>query len=600
MADETTPTPEAGGDAPAEKPEEAAIPEEAPVPEEAPGPEEGEGEAEALIPEEGEEPTAEAAEGTADTGGEDDAEAEDEDEVGAKGGPVSKLGFVLMTLFTLGLTIGGLGWYYVKEFSPNLKELKKYHRVALLAEQGNATAQLKFAEMLELVHEEAKVKGQSAEGTLLQAFKWYSLAARTANESKVGQADAEDGEKKEDEKKEEEKLDGAGMLKRGKAYWEEFGKASSQERQVKLFLAFKWLKQAEEAGEEATDLLNEVDSALAEMGGDDLKEQAGSVLVAAKKLEEMQKRMAPDQLETARNLVSAHALKEEKKKHGEEAHWTYEGISGPDHWGAMKREYAQASHGTRQSPINIVRSEAQDADFLGPVKVHYNPYSTFEVVNNGHTIHVNVSSPKTGDTNASTVVIGEDHYRLAQFHFHWKSEHTREGEHTGMEVHLVHAMEERDGEAGKGTPPVRVKAKQPKLAVIGVMIRDYNATSSKERPEELGDPSEFIGELWETLDSLKVKTAPGRKGSMLFKMDPSRLLPSEGNRSYYQYRGSLTTPPCTENVLWTVMEEPIFLSAEQIKKFSTMPFMEQIGRKNNRPVQPTNSRFVLRYQDKPQ
>ena len=263
----------------------------------------------------------------------------------------------------------------------------------------------------------------------------------------------------------------------------------------------------------------------------------------------------------------------------------------------MKREYAQASHGTRQSPINFVPSEARDADFLGPVRVNYNSNSTFEVVNNGHTILVNVTSPKTGDTNASTVVIGKDRYQLAEFHFHWKSEHTLEGEHTEMEVHLVHKMTK--DEKGKGKSPVRGKAKQPQLAVIGVMIRDYNATAKKNRPKKLGDPKNFIDELWETLDSLKGKTAPGRKGSMLFKMDPSRLLPPEGNQSYYQYRGSLTTPPCTENVLWTVMEKPIFLSAEQIKKFRTMPFIEQIGRKNNRPVQPTNSRFVLRYKDKP-
>jgi hypothetical protein len=71
------------------------------------------------------------------------------------------------------------------------------------------------------------------------------------------------------------------------------------------------------------------------------------------------------------------------------------------------------------------------------------------------------------------------------------------------------------------------------------------------------------------------------------------LLPPEGKRSYYHYNGSLTTPPCSENVLWTVMAEPIHFSAAQIKAFTDH------YAKNNRPVLKKHRRFVLKFEDKP-
>jgi carbonic anhydrase len=58
------------------------------------------------------------------------------------------------------------------------------------------------------------------------------------------------------------------------------------------------------------------------------------------------------------------------------------------------------------------------------------------------------------------------------------------------------------------------------------------------------------------------------------------------DRRYYQFMGSLTTPPCTEGVLWLVLKEPMTLSREQLKLFT------QLFPNNARPVQPGNSRVV--------
>ena len=63
------------------------------------------------------------------------------------------------------------------------------------------------------------------------------------------------------------------------------------------------------------------------------------------------------------------------------------------------------------------------------------------------------------------------------------------------------------------------------------------------------------------------------------------MLPPD--RTTYRYRGSLTTPPCTEGVAWLLMTEPLGVSADQLAAYT------QIYEGNNRPVQPINDREVV-------
>ena len=54
--------------------------------------------------------------------------------------------------------------------------------------------------------------------------------------------------------------------------------------------------------------------------------------------------------------------------------------------------------------------------------------------------------------------------------------------------------------------------------------------------------------------------------------------------NFFAYRGSLTTPPCSEGVRWFVIVEPDQLSATQLEAFTS------VIHDNARPLQPRNER----------
>ena len=62
-----------------------------------------------------------------------------------------------------------------------------------------------------------------------------------------------------------------------------------------------------------------------------------------------------------------------------------------------------------------------------------------------------------------------------------------------------------------------------------------------------------------------------------------------GDRYFYNYDGSLTTPPCTETVEWFVMRDPLPIRPENLQRF-----VDNInyGMPNNRPIQPLYNRTV--------
>lgn len=224
-----------------------------------------------------------------------------------------------------------------------------------------------------------------------------------------------------------------------------------------------------------------------------------------------------------------------------EVHWSYEGEStGPAQWGTLKPEFNVCAIGKRQSPINIDEGQTLQGP-AEPIGFNYSA-SNATVVNNGHTIQVDVQ----GD---NFITVRGVSYRLVQFHFHTPSEEQVNGTRFPLVAHLVHKND--DGA----------------LAVVGVLF-------------DTGLPNTVIDRVWTymPLDQGDRVRMPREA------LNLNELLPAD--QRYYQYIGSLTTPPCTEGVLWLVMKQPVQISRNQLRLFRQVyPF-------NARPVQPVNGRPV--------
>lgn len=218
--------------------------------------------------------------------------------------------------------------------------------------------------------------------------------------------------------------------------------------------------------------------------------------------------------------------------------WDYSKAHGPGHWAELSPEFAACKIGHRQSPIDI--RDPKKAD-LPPIQFDYQP-SPLHIIDNGHTIMINYSP-------GSFISVGEKKYALQQFHFHRPSEERINGKRYDMEVHLVHQDEEGD------------------LALVAVLL-------------EQGDDNPLVHELWNDLPKEKGKeeTLDG------VQVNVAQILPAD--HGYYTFPGSLTTPPCSENVTWFVLKHPVTVSAAEIQQFS------KLYRDDARPTQPLYGREV--------
>jgi carbonic anhydrase len=222
----------------------------------------------------------------------------------------------------------------------------------------------------------------------------------------------------------------------------------------------------------------------------------------------------------------------------EAAHWEYEGAHGPDHWGDLDAANKVCSIGSQQSPLDVRSSVKAD---LPKLNIAWRKGAD-TIVNNGHTIQINVAE-------GSTLAVGAEKYALLQYHFHRPSEHLVNGKNFPMEVHFVH----RNAAGG--------------LGVIGVLMTAGKANAA-----------------FAKVAAAMPKTAEAT--AKLAGVDPNGFLPAK--RAYYSYAGSLTTPPCSETVAWMLMTDPIQVAEADIAAFAKLYPM------NARPPQKDNRRFVLR------
>ena len=243
----------------------------------------------------------------------------------------------------------------------------------------------------------------------------------------------------------------------------------------------------------------------------------------------------------------------DKAKHesssNEQAHseWSYAGETSPEHWAEIEKN--SDCSGKYQSPINIIDINViEKKDDSSRNTLFYSPKTILtKVRNNGHTVQFDFDK---GDSICSS----DAHYDLIQIHFHEPSEHTVNGVRYPIETHFVHQSKEGDYTV---------------LAIFGIEGKESEAVESMESYLPLANGEEKV------IDK---------------SLDLTSIFPE--NKDYYFYRGSLTTPPCTENVNWIIFKNPIVVSLEEVIKLrDNMPL------RNYRNEQPLNDRLVHLYRD---
>jgi len=246
--------------------------------------------------------------------------------------------------------------------------------------------------------------------------------------------------------------------------------------------------------------------------------------------------------------------------------WNHDPASdiGPNFWGSLTFPFATCGSqfdpvtnvldgfvevGKKQTPVDIVTANTIRTA-LPALVFQYRP-SPFIVENTGHVVEVPY-------VPGSSLRVGQDTYELLQFHLHAPSEHAINGQLAAAELHLVHRKVLLD------------------LAVVGVMI-------------QVGTPVNTV------IESILLN-APLAEGAVDLGgvINARDVLPRFV--SYYNYSGSLTTPPCSEGVRWFVLKEPVFVSQAAIDRFhvviSQFPAYEGYPN-NNRPVRPLNGRAIF-------
>ncbi|KAG9441556.1 hypothetical protein H6P81_017410 [Aristolochia fimbriata] len=226
---------------------------------------------------------------------------------------------------------------------------------------------------------------------------------------------------------------------------------------------------------------------------------------------------------------------------------------GPEQWGEMHEEWRACKNGSMQSPIDMLHERVEILGGLGRLKRSYRP-SNATIKNRGHDIMLEWAS------GGGFLFINGTKFELKQCHWHSPSEHTINGRRFDLEAHLVHESTDN------------------KVAVIGIMYK-------------IGRPDTFLSELMESIRSI-ANTHDMEKSVGV--VNPKHI--KIGSRKYYRYMGSLTVPPCTEGVIWTMVKKVRTVSKEQVKLLREA--VNDNAEKNARPLQPLNERAIHLYTPK--
>ncbi|XP_076593767.1 carbonic anhydrase 14 isoform X4 [Chaetodon auriga] len=261
----------------------------------------------------------------------------------------------------------------------------------------------------------------------------------------------------------------------------------------------------------------------------------------------------------------------------EEVTWTYTGLVGQSEWS----QYFPDCGGTSQSPVDVVSTQTKyDPSLIPLTPLGYSQHGNtpFTLYNNGHTAVIEL--PEWMGLAGLPWF-----FTAVQMHLHWGSggpshggsEHTINGQSADAELHVVHynselypnmstAMTQRDG-----------------LAVLGILI-----VTGEETNPAFNSILNYLNRIRHADQKVSIPA-----------FDVQSLLPKDLER-YYRYNGSLTTPPCYQSVIWTLLHERVQISKAQLLKMETILYSSKaeeadrmLLQDNYRATQPLNHRVVF-------
>jgi carbonic anhydrase len=245
----------------------------------------------------------------------------------------------------------------------------------------------------------------------------------------------------------------------------------------------------------------------------------------------------------------------------EESHdyWDYD---NPSEW----QKHFPSAAGLYQSPIDIHSHKTVLRHYpLFIFSEKYQSNELFKLINNGHQVTATLADHTYGQNEKDLWFTGggmKGIFYFVNFHLHWGrndrhgSEHEIDGHRFPAEAHVVFKNKENG-----------------QLAVFAFLftVADHDHEENKEWKKYADAASQLI-----------------HVNDTMFCTFNLSLLMQVKERQYYRYMGSLTTPPCTEGVIWT-----IFTNKIPIKEESLEQLRQNLMRKVYRPVQPINNRSIF-------
>jgi len=246
----------------------------------------------------------------------------------------------------------------------------------------------------------------------------------------------------------------------------------------------------------------------------------------------------------------------------EESHdyWDYD---NPSEW----QKHFPSAAGLYQSPIDINSHKTVLRHY--PLFIFSDKYQSneiFKLINNGHQVAATLADHTYGQSEKDLWFTGgglTGQFYFVNFHLHWGnndrhgSEHEIDGYRFPAEAHFVF----KNNESGQ-------------LAVFSLLFTIADQWDNENTEwEKYADAASQLINANDTINCT---------------FNLSQLMKAN-ERQFFRYIGSLTTPPCTEGVIWTIFMNRIPIEEESLNKLR-----QNVMKKIYRPVQPINNRTIFR------